>query len=115
VIIAGADEPASGGRPLEVTVTNVGGTSAQNVIVEVTVGDVTREVDLDLVAKGERNKRQSWFPSTPQARPMPSRELHEPVSASHGSHPGERNVAGQQSWKALRTRTCPAIPAASRR
>jgi hypothetical protein len=54
VIIAGADEPASGGRPLEVTVTNVGGTSAQNVIVEVTVGDVTREVDLDLVAKGEK-------------------------------------------------------------
>jgi hypothetical protein len=31
---------------------NVGGTSAENVIVEVTVGDVTCEVDLDLVAKG---------------------------------------------------------------
>lgn len=53
VTIAAADEPASGGRPLEVTVANVGGTSAENVTVEVTVGDVTREVNLDLVAKGD--------------------------------------------------------------
>ena len=53
VTVKDADGPASGGRPLEVTVTNVGGTSAQNVIVEVTVGDVTREVNLDLVAKGD--------------------------------------------------------------
>jgi hypothetical protein len=53
VNIADAGQPASGGRPLEVTVMNVGGTSAENVIVEVTVGDVTREVDLDLVAKGD--------------------------------------------------------------
>jgi uncharacterized protein (TIGR02588 family) len=44
---------ASGGRSLEVTVTNAGGTSSENVIVEVAVGDVTREVDLDLVAKGD--------------------------------------------------------------
>jgi uncharacterized protein (TIGR02588 family) len=53
--VAVADEgvPASGGRSLEVTVTNGGGTSSENVIVEVTVGDVTREVDLDLVAKGD--------------------------------------------------------------
>jgi uncharacterized protein (TIGR02588 family) len=53
VTVAEADQAASGGRPLEVTVTNVGGTSAENVIVEVTVGAVTREVDLDLVAKGD--------------------------------------------------------------
>jgi uncharacterized protein (TIGR02588 family) len=53
VTIADADEPASGGRSLEVTVTNVGRTSAENVIVEITVGEVTREVDLDLVAKGD--------------------------------------------------------------
>jgi uncharacterized protein (TIGR02588 family) len=53
VTIADADEPASGGRPLEITVSNVGGTSAENVIVEVTVGDLTREVNLDLVAKGD--------------------------------------------------------------
>jgi hypothetical protein len=53
VTIADADEPASGGRPLEISVSNVGGTSAENVIVEVTVGDLTREVNLDLVAKGD--------------------------------------------------------------
>ena len=53
--VAVADEGVltSGGRSLEVTVTNAGGTSSENVIVEVTVGDVTREVDLDLVAKGD--------------------------------------------------------------
>ncbi len=53
VTVEEADGPASGGRPLEVAVSNVGGTSAQNVIVEVTMGDVTREVNLDLVAKGD--------------------------------------------------------------
>jgi uncharacterized protein (TIGR02588 family) len=54
VSVTDAGEPASGGKPLEVTVTNVGGTSAENVIVEVTVGDVVREVNLDLVAKGDK-------------------------------------------------------------
>jgi uncharacterized protein (TIGR02588 family) len=53
VIVADVREPASGGRPLEVTVSNVGGTSAVSVLVEVTVGDVTREMNLDLVAKGD--------------------------------------------------------------
>jgi uncharacterized protein (TIGR02588 family) len=53
VTVEDTGEPASGGRPLEVTVTNVGGTSAENIIVEITVGDVTREVNLDLVAKGD--------------------------------------------------------------
>ena len=54
VTVTADGRPASGGRPLEVTVTNVGGTSAENVIIEVTVGDVVREVDLDLVAKGDK-------------------------------------------------------------
>jgi uncharacterized protein (TIGR02588 family) len=53
VTVADARGSASGGRPLEVTVENVGGTSAVNVIVEITVGDVIREVNLDLVAKGD--------------------------------------------------------------
>lgn len=53
VTVTDTGEPASGGRPLEVTVTNVGGTSAENVIIQVTVGDITREVNLDLVAKGD--------------------------------------------------------------
>lgn len=53
VTIADAGEPASGRQSLVVTVGNVGGTSAGNVIVEVIVGDITREVNLDLVAKGD--------------------------------------------------------------
>lgn len=63
VIVADAGEPASGGRPLEVTVTNVGGTGAANVIVEVTVGDVTREVNLDLVAKGDTGSATVVYPA----------------------------------------------------
>ena len=72
VTIADANAPASGGRPLEVTVTNVGGTSAQNVIVEVTVGDATREVNLDLVAKGDTESAAVVVPPTPRARPTPT-------------------------------------------
>ena len=69
VTIADADEPASGGRPLEVTVTNVGGTSAENVIVEVTVDDVTREVNLDLVAKGDTESATIVVPPDTTGRP----------------------------------------------
>lgn len=53
VAVADQGVLTSGGRSLEVTVTNAGGTSSENVIVEVAVGDLTREVDLDLVAKGD--------------------------------------------------------------
>ena len=71
VTVADEGRPASGGRPLEVTVTNVGGTGAENVIVEVTVGDVTREVNLDVVAKGDTESAAvvvpADAPSPPQA------------------------------------------------
>jgi uncharacterized protein (TIGR02588 family) len=53
VTVAEAGGLTSGGRSLDITVTNVGGTSAENVIIEVSVGAVTREVNLDLVAKGD--------------------------------------------------------------
>lgn len=53
LVVADEGVPASGGRSLEVMVTNAGGTSSENVIVEVAVGEITREVDLDLVAKGD--------------------------------------------------------------
>ena len=70
VTVAEAGGPASGGRPFEVTVTNVGGTSAKNVIIEVTVGDLTREVNLDLVAKGDELSAAIVVPAgaTDQAR-----------------------------------------------
>lgn len=53
VVVADEGVTASGGRSLQVMVTNAGGTSSENVIVEVAVGEITREVDLDLVAKGD--------------------------------------------------------------
>jgi uncharacterized protein (TIGR02588 family) len=69
VSVTDAAEPASGGRPLEVTVTNVGGTSAENVIVEVTVGAVTREVNLDLVAKGDEETAVIVVPADADGSP----------------------------------------------
>jgi uncharacterized protein (TIGR02588 family) len=69
VTIADAATPASGGRPLQITVSNVGGTSAQNVIVEITLGDVTREVNLDLVAKGDSESAAVVFPTDAEGSP----------------------------------------------
>ena len=50
-------------------VENVGGTSAENLIVEVTVGDVTREVDLNLVAKGDTESATVVVPADATGRP----------------------------------------------
>ena len=61
--------PSSGGRPFEVTITNVGGTSAQNVAVEITVGDVTREVNLDLIAKGDTESSTIVVPTDASGTP----------------------------------------------
>ncbi|MEO8424966.1 MAG: hypothetical protein ABI595_13785 [Actinomycetota bacterium] len=69
VDIAMAEAPASGGRPLEITVTNIGGTSAENVVVEVTVGDVAREVTLALVAKGDEESATVIVPTSATATP----------------------------------------------
>ena len=69
VTVADAGEPASGGRPLEVTVTNTGGTSATDVLVEVTVGDVTREMSLDLVAKGDTESATVVVPTGAAGEP----------------------------------------------
>ena len=67
--ITATADPASGGRPLELTVTNVGGTSAENVVVEVTVGDVVREVTLALVAKGDEESATVIVPAAATASP----------------------------------------------
>jgi uncharacterized protein (TIGR02588 family) len=62
VTVADVGGSTSGGRPLDVTVTNAGGTSAVTVVVEVSVGDIVREVTLDLVAKGDRETATVVFP-----------------------------------------------------
>ena len=69
VDIAAAADPASGGRPLQIAVTNVGQTSAENVVIEVTVGDVVREVTLALVAKGDEESATVIVPATSTASP----------------------------------------------
>lgn len=67
--IAAAVDPASGGRPLKLTVTNIGGTSAENVVVEVTVDEVVREVSLALIAKGDEETATVIVPATATASP----------------------------------------------
>ena len=69
VAVTAEGRPASGGRPLAVMVENLGGTSAENLIVEVTVGDVTREVDLNLVAKGDTESATVVVPADATGRP----------------------------------------------
>jgi uncharacterized protein (TIGR02588 family) len=69
VTVAEAGGQTSGGRSLDITVTNVGGTSAENVIIEVSVGAVTREVNLDLVAKGDTEYATVVVPADVADRP----------------------------------------------
>ena len=69
VTVTDAGGPASGGRPLELTVTNVGGTSAEHVVIEVTVDDVVREVNLDLVAKGDKESAAVVVPTDATGTP----------------------------------------------
>jgi hypothetical protein len=73
VTVADANGPASGGMPFEVTVTNVGGTSAENVVIEVTVSDVARDLNLDLVAKGDTESAGIRGPRR-HRRPTPTRK-----------------------------------------
>ena len=69
VSVIDTGEQASGGRTLEVTVTNVGGTSAENVVIEVTVGEVVREITLDLVAKGDEESAEVVVPTDTSGTP----------------------------------------------
>ncbi len=51
-------------------VTNVGGSSAENVVIEVTVGDITREVNLELVAKGDEESAAVVVPDDAVGQPQ---------------------------------------------
>jgi uncharacterized protein (TIGR02588 family) len=53
----------SGGVVYTVTVRNVGGDTATNVVIEVSVGDQVREVDLVSIAKGDEEVAAVVFPS----------------------------------------------------
>jgi uncharacterized protein (TIGR02588 family) len=69
VTVADAGAAADLGRALEVTVQNVGGTSAANVVVEITMDDVTRELMLDLVAKGDTELATVVVPGSASGEP----------------------------------------------
>ncbi len=70
VTVAETGGQASGGRPLEVSIQNVGGTSAENVIIEITAGDVSREVNVDLVAKGDEGSATVVLPDDSVGQPQ---------------------------------------------
>jgi hypothetical protein len=70
-----------------VTVTNVGGTSAENVVVQVTVGDVTRQVNLDLVPKATRNPGR---PGTADAATSSAMFTEPSTATSLGKSDGQR-------------------------
>ena len=55
--------PGSGGSVFEVSVGNDGGTTAEQVVIEVTLGDVTREAEIQAVAKGDQEAAFVVFPS----------------------------------------------------
>lgn len=56
-------EQRSGGAVYELTIRNDGGETAENVVIEVTVGDEVREIELLSVAKGDDETATVIFPS----------------------------------------------------
>jgi uncharacterized protein (TIGR02588 family) len=55
-------EERSGGAVYEVSIRNDGGETAENVVVEVTIGDQVREFELLSVAKGDEETATLIFP-----------------------------------------------------
>lgn len=58
-----------GGISYEVTVVNHGGTTAEDVVVGVTVGDVERQLQVPVVAKGDQESGIVVFPAASSGRP----------------------------------------------
>jgi uncharacterized protein (TIGR02588 family) len=61
---------ASGGEVYEVTIRNVGGETAENVVIEVTLGEETRELELLSVSKGDDETATVIFPSGSTGTPI---------------------------------------------
>ena len=80
VTVTDAGDPASGGRPLEITSRTSAGRAPRTSSSRSTVGDVVREVNLDLVAKGDEESATVVVPDGHRgSAPGRSRELHEPL------------------------------------
>ena len=60
----------SGGAVYELTVRNAGGETAENVVIEVTLGEETRELELLSVSKGDAETATVIFPSGSTGTPL---------------------------------------------
>jgi uncharacterized protein (TIGR02588 family) len=60
----------SGGDVYELTVRNVGGETAENVVIEITLGEETRELELLSVSKGDDETASVIFPSGGTGTPL---------------------------------------------
>ena len=61
---------ASGGEVYELTIRNVGGETAENVVLEITLGGETRELELLSVSKGDDETASVIFPSGGTGTPL---------------------------------------------
>lgn len=64
--VSGPQEKSETGSVYEVTVSNNGSTTAEEVIVEVVAGDTTREVQFKAVAKGDEEMAKVVLPTESQ-------------------------------------------------
>jgi len=61
---------ASGGEVYELTIRNVGGETAENVVIEITLGEETRELELLSVSKGDDETATVIFPTGGTGTPV---------------------------------------------
>lgn len=64
--INGPTDESEIGKIYEVTVSNDGGTTAEEVVVEVVAGDTTREIQFRAIAKGDQEKATVVLPAESQ-------------------------------------------------
>lgn len=68
--IRATGEAVSGGELYELTIRNVGGETAENVVIEITIGEETRELELLSISKGDDEKASIIFPSGSTGTPV---------------------------------------------
>ncbi|MEX2554387.1 MAG: hypothetical protein WEB06_02010 [Actinomycetota bacterium] len=68
--IRATGQVASGGEVYELTIRNVGGETAENVVIEITLGEETREIELLSISKGDDESATVIFPSGSTGTPV---------------------------------------------
>ncbi|HVF11986.1 MAG TPA: hypothetical protein VNA87_02765, partial [Actinomycetota bacterium] len=64
--ISGPKDESETGKTYEVTVSNDGGTTAEEVVVEVVAGDTTREIQFRAISKGDQEMATVVLPAESQ-------------------------------------------------